>query len=288
MSGYVGWRFGFGAIFWLSAAFGALFVFFVLLIPPSSIDHEAARGAREIDGVERVSGVRVLFECKPLLTLAAALACFHLGNAAMLPLYGMAVVAAKKGDPSTFVAETIVVAQGVMIFASILTMRLGVYPVQVLDGVGAGLQSVAVPGLSARILDGTGRINVGQGAVLTAQGVGAALSPAMGGWIAQDLGYPATFLVLGCFALASLALWISPGSALRAACALSTSSAVERPSNSRGMKPNGDDRPPPQSVLTPCSGPRARLRRKCMQKPNESPGAPSIKPGVTNMMSPRR
>ena len=35
----------------------------------------------------------MLLECKPLLVLAAALACFHLGNAAMLPLYGMAVVA---------------------------------------------------------------------------------------------------------------------------------------------------------------------------------------------------
>jgi hypothetical protein len=37
--------------------------------------------------------------------------------------------------------------------------------------------SVAVPGLVARLLDGTGRINVGQGAVMTAQGIGASLSP---------------------------------------------------------------------------------------------------------------
>ena len=65
----------------------------------------------------------------------------------------------------------------------------GVYPVQILDGVGAGLQSVAVPGLVARILDGTGRVNVGQGAVMTVQGLGASLSPALGGWIAQAIGY---------------------------------------------------------------------------------------------------
>jgi hypothetical protein len=32
-----------------------------------------------------------------------------------------------------------------------------------LDGVGAGLQSVAVPGLVARILNGASRVNVGQG-----------------------------------------------------------------------------------------------------------------------------
>ena len=36
-----------------------------------------------------------------------------------------------------------------------------VYPVQILDGVGPGLQSVAVPGLVARVLNGTGRVNVG-------------------------------------------------------------------------------------------------------------------------------
>ena len=133
---------------------------------------------------------------------------------------GMALAATKQGDPATFVALTIVVAQAVMIVASILAMRMaekngywlvllisfialpirgvlaayfinhwGVYPVQALDGIGAGLQSVAVPGLVARILNGTGRINVGQGAVMTVQGLGASLSPAIGGWIAQDLGY---------------------------------------------------------------------------------------------------
>lgn len=47
-------------------------------------------------------------------------------------------------------------------------------PVQVLDGIGAGMLSVAVPGLVARILDGTGHINVGQGAVMAAQGLGGA------------------------------------------------------------------------------------------------------------------
>jgi len=49
---------------------------------------------------------------------------------------------------------------------------LGSFPLQLLDGVGAGLQSVAVPGPIARILNGTGRINIGQGSVVTAQGIG--------------------------------------------------------------------------------------------------------------------
>jgi hypothetical protein len=145
------------------------------------------------DGGGKAEAWKFLFETKPLLVLAAALALCHLGNGAMLPLYGMAVVAAQKGDPTVFVAETVVVAQVVMIVAAIVAMRLaesrgcwlvilipfialpirglvaasvihgwGVFPVQALDGVGAGLRSVAVPGLVARILNGTGRVNVGQ------------------------------------------------------------------------------------------------------------------------------
>jgi MFS family permease len=81
------------------------------------------------------------------------------------------------------------------------------------------LQSVAVPGLVARILDGTGRVNVGQGAVMTVQGIGAALSPALGGWIAQEIGYSTMFLILGSFALGSVALWIGFSSFLKPACA---------------------------------------------------------------------
>jgi MFS family permease len=105
------------------------------------------------------------------------------------------------------------------LIAGNLIVPWGVYPVQILDGVGAGLQSVAVPGLVARILNGTGRINVGQGAVMTAQGIGAALSPAIGGWIAQVFGYEAMFYVLGSFALLSIGLWLAFASFLKPACA---------------------------------------------------------------------
>jgi hypothetical protein len=54
---------------------------------------------------------------------------------------------------------------------------------------------------------------------MTVQGVGASLSPAIGGWIAQDMGYGPMFLILGSFALGSIALWIGFVSLLRAACA---------------------------------------------------------------------
>jgi MFS family permease len=251
LSGLLGWQFGFTAVLFLAALFGILSIVSVLMIPSAAIDDSAARGldrSKEDNG--KIGGITVLLECKPLLILAAALACFHLGNGAMLPLYGLAVVANKQGDPAGFVATTIVVAQGAMILMSLIAMCLaekqgywlvllfsfialpirgviaahvmnkwGVYPVQILDGIGAGLQSVAVPGLVARILNGTGRVNVGQGAVMTVQGLGASLSPAIGGWIAQEIGFSAMFLILGSLALGSIALWLGFASVLKPACA---------------------------------------------------------------------
>jgi len=253
LSGYLGWKFGFGAVFVLAALFGVLAIVSVLMIPEKEIDHQAARGLEGDSGKDddagKAEGFKMLLRNKPLLVLAACLAFFHLGNGGLLPLYTLAV-ATKDVNPAIFAAEMIVVAQAVMIVAAIVAMRSaeskgywlvilltflilpvrgliasyfitswGVFPVQILDGIAAGLQSVAVPGLVARILAGTGRVNVGQGAVMTVQGVGASLSPAVGGWIAQGLGYHVTFIVLGSFSLVSIALWIGFAGSVKPACA---------------------------------------------------------------------
>jgi MFS family permease len=249
LSGYLGMKFGMPAIFCLAALFGVLAISSVLMIPEKAIDYNAARGLKGKGLNEKASGFKVLFQCKPLLILSAALACFHLGNGAMLPLYGLAGATAKQGNPSMFVAMTIVIAQLVMIATSLMAMRMaekkgywlvllisfialpvrgfiaahmisqaGLYPVQILDGIGAGLQSVAVPGLVAHILNGTGRVNIGQGAVMTVQGLGASLSPAIGGWLAQGIGYSSAFLLLGSFATVSILLWLIFSVTLKRAC----------------------------------------------------------------------
>ena len=249
LSGLLGWQFGFAAIIALAALFGLASIVSVFRIPADAIDHRAARGAREGEAeAGNISGWLVLVECKPLLVLAAALLFFHLGNGAMLPLFGMAEAAAHQGNPAALVALTIVVAQAVMIVMSLVAIRMarhqalwlamlisflalpirgvlaahlivgwGVFPVQMLDGVGAGLQSVAVPALVAHILNGTGRVNVGQGAVMTVQALGASLSPALGGVIAGVLGYAASFMILGCTALVSIAIWIGGAKLVRQA-----------------------------------------------------------------------
>ncbi|MCO6051149.1 MFS transporter [Mesorhizobium sp. RP14(2022)] len=91
-------------------------------------------------------------------------------------------------------------------------------PIQMLDGVGAGLLGVAVPGLVARMLRGTGHINAGLGAVMTVQGVGASLSPAIAGLIVARYGFSVAYLVLAGFAVCGLALWLISSPKIASAC----------------------------------------------------------------------
>ena len=104
------------------------------------------------------------------------------------------------------------------LIAASLIHAWGVWPVQALDGIGAGLQSVAVPALVVRLLNGTGRVNAGQGVAMTVQAAGAALSPALGGLLVHHFGYPAAFIALGAISTGSLVLWLYCGAALRHAC----------------------------------------------------------------------
>lgn len=260
LAGWLGWHAGFDAVFTLVVVFTMFSIASTFAIPARAIDHACARGLdAESTGsrgeafggapAPRVGGLRTLFENRPLVLLGASLALFHLGNAAMLPLYGMGVVATHRSNASAFTAQTIVIAQLVMVAAAWVAPRLirahgywrvllisflslpirgalaaalmseaGVWPVQILDGIGAGLQSVVVPALVVRLLHGSGRVNVGQGAVATAQGVGAALSPALGGVLAQHFGYPAAFVVLGAVSTGSLVLWLGHARSLSGVC----------------------------------------------------------------------
>lgn len=241
--GAAGYVFGLSAIFFFMAGMALFAIVAVLMIRPDDIDHVAARGAAETAGDEEEPGgaksYASLLTNAPLVILAVTLMLFHLGNAAMLPLLGQALVARGAGDPSAFTAATVVVAQLTMIPMALLAARLaetrgywivlvlalvalpirgllaatitgpwGLVPVQMLDGVGAGLLGVATPGLTARILQGTGHVNVGLGAVMTMQGVGAATSTALAGFIAEKAGYGVAFFSLAGVAAIALLLWI--------------------------------------------------------------------------------
>lgn len=245
LAGGLGYLFGLAAVFVLMGVLAIGAITATVMIRERNIDHEAARGG--IVGQAPAPLWPALAGTPGLLVLAATVALFHLANAAMLPLLGQSMVArGSAGDGAAYTAATIVIAQGTMIamalFAAWMAGRRGYWvvfvialaalpirgaiaglvehplvllPVQIPDGVGAGMMGVAVPGLVARLMNGSGHATAGLAAVMTAQAVGAACSASLGGLVALHFGYGAAFLALGGIALAPLLVWLLFG---RAAC----------------------------------------------------------------------
>lgn len=234
--GVGGW--GTQTAFYVMTFFAALSLLALAGIAGELIDTDAARGfAHEHEQAQRIAD---LFKNPSLLVLGSTLFFFHLGNAAMLPLLGQAAVARFGVDPSGATGATIFLAQITMVGAALWGARMArrkgcgvlvavafvalivrgliagfwespwaIIPVQILDGVGAGLMGVATPGLAAVLLAGTGRINLGLGSVMLMQGLGAALSNALAGHAALALGYGWAFLVLTAAPVIGLAVFNS-------------------------------------------------------------------------------
>ncbi len=177
---------------------------------------------------ERPSGLGILLTCRPLLIFAVCVALFHLANAAMLPLVGQKLALQDNKLGTSLMSACITAAQIVMVPVAmlvgakadawghkrfflaallILPIRGALYTlsdnkawlvgVQLLDGVGAGIFGAIFPVIVADLMRGTGRFNVAQGAVMTAQNIGAALSTTLAGLIVVKAGYSAAFLMLG-------------------------------------------------------------------------------------------
>ncbi|MEC5404661.1 MFS transporter [Paraburkholderia sp. MPAMCS5] len=253
LSGAVGWWLGIVWVFMLGAAFGVACIVSVLLIPARAVHRNYARGLAHEDDKDRsqvrADSRRVLLRSRPLLLLAIVLAAFSLGNSVMLPLYSMAEAAAHHGSASQITAANIIISQIVMLIAAVYASRLirrwgfwwvilvtlvtlplravtaawltatwGIVPVQIFDGLGSGLQSVAIPAMVVHLLHGSGRVNLGQGAVKSVEAAGGCLSPLLGGWLASRFGYPIAFMALGSLAFISLAVWIAQGATIRRAC----------------------------------------------------------------------
>ncbi|WIM89499.1 MFS transporter [Candidatus Mycobacterium wuenschmannii] len=237
-----GLAYGFGpvVVFWVLAAMAALSVVATLWIPGDAIDHDRARGMDHVAGEAhpQPSGFAVLLRDRRLLIFAAAMAAFHLANAAMLPLVGQVLALQNKDVGTALMATCVVAAQVVMVpvaylagtkadswgrkrifligFA-FLTARGFLYTlsdnpywlvgVQVLDGVGAGIFGALFPLVVQDLTHGSGRFNVSLGALTAVWGVGAALSNILAGSIVVAAGYRAAFVSLGIIAAAGLTLY---------------------------------------------------------------------------------
>jgi MFS family permease len=131
--------------------------------------------------------------------------------AAQVVMVPMAILVGRKSDhwgrKPLFVAGFLILSiRGVMYtFSNNPYWLVGV---QLLDGIGAGLYGALFPLIVADLMQGTGRFNVAQGAVITAQEIGASLSTTVAGVIVVTAGYSVAFLALAAIAAAGLILFI--------------------------------------------------------------------------------
>jgi MFS family permease len=234
LAGVSAYWFGPTVVFYLLGAMAAASFASILAIPERAIDHDLARGLHEAGAdkpQDTPSGLGVLLTNRPLLVFAICVLLFHLSNAAMLPLVGQKLALQDKNMGTSLMSACIVAAQIVMVpFAmlvgaradrwghkrfflaalSILPIRGALYTlsdnpfwlvgVQLLDGVGAGIFGAIFPVIVADLMRNTGRFNVAQGAVITAQSIGAALSTTLAGFVVVGAGYGAAFMTLGAVA----------------------------------------------------------------------------------------
>jgi MFS family permease len=232
LAGVSAYWFGPSVVFYLLGTMAVGSLVSILAIPERAIDHDLARGLDDVHASrEQPSGLAVLLTCRPLLVFAICVLLFHLSNAAMLPLVGQKLALHDKNMGTSLMSACIVAAQLVMVpFAMlvgakadrwghkrfflaallILPIRGALYPlsdnpfwlvgVQLLDGVGAGIFGAIFPVIVADLMRNTGRFNVAQGAVITAQSIGAALSTTLAGFVVVGAGYSTAFITLGAVA----------------------------------------------------------------------------------------
>ena len=235
MAGGAAYLFGPTVVFYLLAAMSIASLVSVLAIPERAIDHDLARGLHDAEQGDpqrdQPSGLSILLTCRPLLIFAICVMLFHLSNAAMLPLVGQRLALGDKNLGTSLMSACIVAAQIVMVPMAmlvgakadvwghkrfflaallILPIRGTLYTlsddaawlvgVQLLDGIGAGIFGAIFPVIVADLMRNTGRFNVAQGAIITAQSVGAALSTTLAGLVVVRAGYGAAFVTLGAVA----------------------------------------------------------------------------------------
>ena len=235
-------------VFFLLAVMSLASIASAVRIPANAIDHDLARGLDDGSPAQRgrredhdqPSGLDVLVTCRPLLVFAACVVLFHFANAAMLPLVGQKLALKNQSLGTSLMSACIVAAQIVMVPMAmlvgakadawgrkplfliallILPIRGTLYTfsendywlvgVQLLDGVGAGIYGAIFPIIVADLMRGTGRFNIAQGVIITAQEIGAALSTAVAGFVVVAAGYSAAFLALaGVAATGLLLFWL--------------------------------------------------------------------------------
>jgi MFS family permease len=210
-------------------------------IRPTDIHFGQSVGAPDHHEPTRPPRVRRLSVCKgrQLLIFASCLFLFQMANAAILPL-ASETLGHQRGNHSALIVSAFVIVPQILVALlapltgeqaqirgrrPLLLLGFGVLPIrallfavtsdpalliagQLLDGVSGAVMGVLQTLTVADLTNGTGRFNLAQGFVGVVAGVGAALSTAVSGFVAQNLGRTAGFLPSAGLALAALfILW---------------------------------------------------------------------------------
>lgn len=242
LAAFTCWVWGTDSVFLIMTLMAVCSVLCTVAINKNDIDHEVARGIEKNKGTTVSVSFRVLLKRPELTIIGCTLLLFHLANAAQLPMLSMQAASSLSDPlftPGTYAALTVAVSQTVMIPVALLTARYApqygyarlivialivlpvraaiasfwgnefvLFPVQVLDGVAAGILGVAVPGLIASLFNGSGHINAALGLVMLLQGVGASLSPALAGAIVSHTSWSFAYVVLAGIAFFALFIWL--------------------------------------------------------------------------------
>jgi MFS family permease len=239
-AGGVGYLFSQRAVFMLVPVFALLASIAVMSIPHAAVDQDRARGldsghARETGDGQKPAGYQTLFRSRSLVLYGICTILFHFANAPLLPLVGQKLAQSHPTWATAMMSSCIIAAQLIMLPIAIavgrtadwlgrkpillvgfavLPMRAVLYTfsnsapwlicVQLLDGVGAGIFGAITPLLIADLTRGTGRYNLAQGGIATAQGLGASVSGLFAGMVVDHFGYSVGFLTLGAFACVAL------------------------------------------------------------------------------------
>ncbi|TDV09534.1 putative MFS family arabinose efflux permease [Paraburkholderia caballeronis] len=228
------------AVFWLTAGLALPALVALSMIEQPGLA-ATPRGPKPARTPEQRETLRALLRDRRMLTFAACVVLFHLSNAAMLNLAAGEVTAGMGDNVQLVIAACIIVPQAIVALMSpwvgrtaqrwgrrpvlilgfcalpvraLLFAAVGnpyfLVPVQMLDGLSAAVFGVMLPLIAADVAGGKGRYNLCIGLFGLAAGIGATLSTAIAGFIADRLGNTVSFVVLAAAgAAAVLMVWFA-------------------------------------------------------------------------------
>ena len=222
--------FGSASIFYSVAIASLVGAFSVYWMRKQDLNEETASG----DGKQSDVKWGTILRDRSVLFLLAAVALFHLANAPILPVTALYIK--KLGGSSELTTFTVLSAQLVMVPVAWATGRLcdswGRKPImavafwvlpfrilsytlahdprmvvflQALDGIGAGIYSVAIVAFAADLTRGKGQFNSLLGIFATAQAIGGVVGPIVSGLVLQHFGFNITFIGFAALALLAAA-----------------------------------------------------------------------------------